>query len=374
MRHLTAVAAAAACWLAALPASAEDFHDTSAGKVSVEKMADGLSYPWSFAFLPDGDVLVTERDNGKLLRITPGTDRRTEVAGVPEVSNAGQGGFFDVVPARDFGTTRELFLTYARPETSSLKRTALAIARLSDDGNSLENFRVIFQLKDATSSNAHFGGRVVEADDGKLFLTVGDRGDAQRAQDPNAHNGKLIRVNRDGSIPSDNPFANGPLLPEIWSMGHRNPQGAALDEKGRIWTVAHGARGGDEINQPQAGLNYGWPIISYGTHYSGGKIGVGTEAPGMEQPKHYWDPSIAPSGMTIYSGKLFPEWQGDIFVGSLKFDLISRLDRDDDRITGEEQLFEGDYNRIRDIREAPDGSIWFLSVGDRSLYRMTPAN
>ena len=359
--------------LAALPAAAADMHDTSAGRVAVEKVVDGLSRPWSVAFLPDGGMLITERDDGTLLRFDANGVKQAEIEGVPEVSSAGQGGLFDVVLARDFASTRELFLSYAEPDGFK-QRTALAVARLSADGSRLENLRVIFRLQDSSDARVHFGGRIVEDSEGALFLTVGDRGKATRAQDPNAHNGKVIRIARDGSIPADNPFANGPLLPQIWSMGHRNPQGAALDEKGRLWTVAHGARGGDEINQPRPGRNYGWPVISYGTHYSGGKIGVGTEAAGMEQPKHYWDPSIAPSGMMIYSGKLFPAWKGDIFVGSLKFDHIARLDRDDDRITGEEQLFTDAYIRIRDIREGPDGGIWFLSVGDGALFRATPAN
>jgi glucose/arabinose dehydrogenase len=181
-----------------------------------------------------------------------------------------------------------------------------------------------------------------------------------------------VRVARDGSVPADNPYAQGGGLPEIWSFGHRNPQGAALDGQGRLWTVEHGAQGGDEVNRPLPGRNFGWPVISYGRHYSGAKIGVGTAAEGMVQPAFYWDPSIAPSGMMIYSGKLFPAWEGDIFVGSLKFDMISRLEVAGDRVGEAERLFQDRYPRIRDIREAPDGSIWFLSVGDGAAYRLTP--
>jgi glucose/arabinose dehydrogenase len=266
-----------------------------------------------------------------------------------------------------------VFLSYAEPREFT-QGTALAVARLSDDNASLTDLRVIFRINEYTDSGRHFGGRIVEDDSGALFLTIGDRARRPSAQDPKLHNGKVIRVSRDGSVPADNPFANGPILPEIWSIGHRNPQGAALDEQGRLWTVSHGAAGGDEVNQPRPGLNYGWPVISYGTHYSGAKIGVGTEAPGMEQPRFYWDPSIAPSGMMIHSGRMFPDWRGDIFIGALKFDYVSRLDRDGDTITGEEKLFDGAYGRIRDIREGPDGAIWFLSVGDRTLYRVTPAD
>lgn len=363
-------------WIAVLlavaaPAAAE-VHETSAGKVRVERIAGDLSRPWAVAFLPAGDLLVTERDSGILWRIAPDGERRRRVEGVPAISSTGQGGLLDIVPARDFGSSRELFLSYAEPRPDG-QATALAVARLSADGRQLEKLRVIFRMKRASGSGHHFGGRIVEAPDGALFLTLGERGRREAAQDLQAHNGKVVRVNRDGSIPPDNPFAAGGGLPEIWSFGHRNPQGAALDGEGRLWTVEHGAKGGDEVNRPEKGRNYGWPVISYGTHYSGATIGVGTSAPGMEQPVHYWDPSIAPSGMMIYSGKLWPAWKGDIFVGSLKFDYVARLERQGDAVAGEEALFRNDYRRIRDIREGPDGAIWFLSVGDGALYRVTPA-
>ncbi|ANK80254.1 MAG: hypothetical protein TEF_05205 [Rhizobiales bacterium NRL2] len=358
--------------LIALPAFAADVHDTSAGKVSVERVVGDLSRPWAVDFLPGDGMLITERDTGVLWRVARNGNGRNEVAGVPEVSPEGQGGLLDLVVARDFADSREIFLSYAEPRPEG-QATALAVARLSEDGERLENVRVIFRLDRASGRGQHFGGRIVEAPDGELFLTIGDRGRSDAAQDLQAHNGKVIRIGRDGSIPADNPFADGGGLPEIWSLGHRNPQGAALDAEGRLWTNEHGARGGDEINRPQKGLNYGWPRISYGTHYSGAKIGVGTHAQGLEQPVYYWDPSIAPSGMTIYSGRLWPEWEGDIFVGSLKFDFISRLERDGDEITGEERLFEGDYERIRDIAEGPDGALWFLTEGEGALYRMSPA-
>lgn len=352
-----------------LAAPAQTRHQTAEGPVTVAPMVTGLTEPWAIAFLPGDEMLITERD-GRLLHF--GGDGPQTVRGVPKVAAVGQGGLLDVVAARDFADSREIFLTYAQPHRGGA-RTALAVARLSADARTLEDLRVIFAMSEASGAGRHFGSRVVEAEDGTLFLTIGDRGAADRAQDPEVHNGKVVRVNRDGSIPADNPFADGKdALPAIWSLGHRNPQGAALDEQGRFWTVAHGARGGDEINRPEAGNNYGWPVISYGRHYSGGKIGVGTEKPGMEQPLHYWDPSIAPSGMMIYDGDMFPDWRGDIFVGSLKFDLISRLERDGGEVREAERLFEGDYLRIRDIRQAPDGSIWFLSVGDGAAYRITP--
>lgn len=368
MRILCLVLVFLSPWLAA---KAAEIHDTSAGKVMVEQIVSKLNRPWAVGFLPDGSLLITERDVGKIWRAPNGGEPH-RIEGVPEVARKGQGGLFDLVPARDFAVTRELFLSYAEPEGFA-QRTVLAVARLSDDSSQLENLRVIFRMVTASETGRHFGGRIVEDNEGALYMTIGDRANRSSAQDPKSHNGKVIRINRDGSIPKGNPFVTGPILPEIWSMGHRNPQGAALDEKGRLWTVSHGAAGGDEVNMPRPARNYGWPVISYGRHYTGGQIGIGTSAPGFEQPKHFWDPSIAPSGMMIYSGKLFPAWKGSIFVGSLKFDHISRLDRDDETITAEEVLFDGIHERIRDIREAPDGSIWFLSIGDRALYRMTPA-
>lgn len=349
-------------------AAAQDLRNTALGPVKVERMVSGLKVPWAIAFLPGGDVLITER-GGRLLYLAE--SRARPVAGVPEVAARRQGGLLDVIAARDFAQSREIFLSYSKPGPGGA-RTALAAARLSEDGARLEGLKMIFEMSAGSSKGVHFGSRIVEAPDGSLFLTIGDRGAPDQAQNPNAHNGKIIRINRDGSVPPGNAYEGGGGLPEIWSIGHRNPQGAALDEAGRLWTVAHGARGGDEINRPEMGRNYGWPVISYGVQYSGAKIGEGTAKAGMEQPLHYWDPSIAPSGMVIYSGKLFPQWKGDIFVGSLKFDLISRLERDGGEVREAERLFERVYERIRDIREAPDGSIWFLSEGDGAAYRITP--
>ena len=216
----------------------------------------------------------------------------------------------------------------------------------------------------------HFGSRLVEAGDGTLFLTIGDRGDRPSAQDLDVENGSVLRITKDGQIPAGNPFVGqAGAQPEIWSYGHRNPQGAASDLEGNLWVVEHGARGGDEVNRVRKGANYGWPVISYGRHYSGLKIGEGTQKEGMEQPEYYWDPSIAPSGMMIYSGALWPEWRGSIFVGSLKFDRISRLSGDP---LVEEVLETEETVRVRDVREGPDGAIWFLSVGEGALFRVSP--
>ena len=335
--------------------------------VRFEAMVDGLDTPWAIGVLPDGAFLVTERD-GQLLHVADGKAR--SVRGLPKVATDGQGGLLDVTVARDFDQTREIFLTFAKPQGGGAG-TALAVARVSESGEVLEDLRVVFEAAPGGSTGRHFGSRVVEADDGTLFVTIGDRGDRPSAQDRANHNGTIVRVNRDGSVPSDNPFVGqSGVQPEIWSYGHRNPQGAGLDGKGRLWTSEHGARGGDEVNLVQPGRNYGWPVISYGVHYSGKKIGEGTAKTGMEQPEFYWDPSIAPSGLLVYSGKLWPDWAGDIFVGSLKFDYIARLKGAPLAEVG--QIKTPETERLRDIVEAPDGSIWFISVGQGAVYRMVP--
>jgi len=341
--------------------------DTSAGQVTVTRMIAGLTQPWALGFLPDGGVLVTER-GGRLLLHRDGTTQA--VAGVPPVAARGQGGLLDLLVPGDFAQTRTLFFTYARPQPDG-EGSAVARAQLSGNGRRLEDWRVLFELTPGSSGGRHFGSRLVEGPDGYLYATIGDRGDRPSAQDLGRENGSVIRIARDGAIPADNPFTDTEgARPAIWSWGHRNPQGAARDSDGTIWVVEHGARGGDEINKVRRGANYGWPVISYGRHYSGAKIGEGTHKDGMEQPDFYWDPSIAPSGMMIYSGALWPEWRGHIFVGSLKFGLISHLAgqplREIERIQSPETA------RVRDIREAPDGSIWFLSVGNGAAYRLTP--
>ena len=349
----------AALWAQTLP--------TSQGPARVETMIDGLDTPWAIGLLPDGAFLVTERD-GDLLLVRDGQSQR--VRGAPRVAARGQGGLLDVTVARDFAQSREVSLTYAKPQRGGAG-TALAVARLSPNGTRLENLRELFEAAPGFSGGRHFGSRVVEAPDGTLFVTIGDRGDRPSAQDRTNHNGAVVRVTRNGRVPSDNPFLDtADVQPEIWSYGHRNPQGAALDLNGTLWTAEHGARGGDEVNRVRKGANYGWPVISYGVHYSGGKIGEGTAKPGMEQPAFYWDPSMAPSGLMIYSGKLWPQWRGHFFVGSLKFDYISRLSGQPMR---EREQIEGPQTgRVRDIVEGPDGAIWFLSVGDGAVYRMTP--
>lgn len=362
MKYLRLISLCCLVWTGAVQAM-----ESSTGKLRVEVMADGLDTPWAFGFLPDGTVLITERD-GRLLRLEGSAWH--EVDGVPSVHARGQGGLLDILVPRDFDRSRQLFFSFAKRQRGGAG-TAVAVARLSQDARRLTGWRVIWEMQPGSTGGRHFGSRIVEGADGPLYVTVGERGDRSSAQDLSRENGSVIRIARDGTVPEDNPFVGQPgARPEIWSYGHRNPQGAALDGTGQLWVVEHGARGGDEVNRVTRGANYGWPVISYGRHYSGQKIGEGTAKPGMEQPAHYWDPSIAPSGMMIYSGALWPEWRGDIFVGSLKFDLLSRLSGSP--LHEAERLQSDETMRVRDIREAPDGTIWFLSVGQGALYRLSP--
>ena len=333
--------------------------------IRIQPIITDLDTPWAIAPLPDGRVLITEK-YGQL--VLAGPTSKIIVKGTPKIADDGQGGLLDVTLARDFATTRTLFLTYAKPQGRG-QGTAMASAQLSADGSKLENLTELFAMKPGSKGGRHFGSRVVEARDGTLFVTIGDRGDRPAAQDRRTHNGSIIRVNRNGSVPADNPFVGqADVLPEIWSYGHRNPQGAGLDIAGNLWTSEHGAKGGDEVNHIRKGANYGWPAISYGRHYSGRKIGEGTTKDGMQQPEHYWDPSMAPSGLLIYSGKMFPAWKGHIFVGSLKFDYIARLDGSPLREVA--QIKNDATSRVRDIVEAEDGAIWFISVGNATVYRI----
>jgi glucose/arabinose dehydrogenase len=350
---------------AAIPAFSME---SSVGKLSVETMVKGLEQPWAFAILPEGQLLITERD-GALLYIENG--KRFKVAGIPKAQIKGQGGLLDITLPRDFARSREVFLTYAKPQPQGAG-TALAVARLSKDGQRLTGLKDLFVSAPVGRTARHFGSRVVEAADGTLFVTIGDRGDRPSAQDRSNHNGAIVRVTRDGKVPSDNPFVGQPnIQPQIWSYGHRNPQGAALGRNSQLWTAEHGAKGGDEVNAIKKGANFGWPVISYGVHYSGEAIGEGAVKDGMEQPAHYWDPSIAPSGLSVYEGQMFSGWQGDLLVGSLKFDYISRLETSGKSAREVEKLSSPETHRVRDIQTAPDGSIWFLSAGNGALYRIS---
>ena len=351
-------------------ASVAQTFDTSAGKVTVQRVVDGLENPWAFEFLPNGDILITEREGR--LRLFSNGRLSAPIEGLPDIRASGQGGLLDVALARDFATSGEIYLSYASPVGFRSAQTQVSRARL--DGLRLTDVTPIFTQEPAQSGGRHFGSRIVVADDGSLFITVGDRGERQEAQNPATHQGSVIRVTRDGAPHPDNPFVGGARgwKPEIYSYGHRNPQGAAMGSDGVLWTLSHGAQGGDEVNRPEAGRNYGWPAISYGQHYGGGRIGAGPRAPGMEQPVHFWDPSIAPSGLAVYEGDMFPEWRGDLFAGALKYQLISRLDMEGGKVMREEQLFKREFGRIREIRVAPDGSIWFATdSGDGGIYRIS---
>lgn len=361
------IALFALAFLAMSPARAGTL-EASVGRIAIEEVAGGFVEPWGLAFIPGGDVLVTERA-GALWRVSP-DGARTRVRGTPEVWARGQGGLLDVMVPRDFTESREVFLSYSKPQPDGAG-TALGVGRLNAGGDGLEGFRPIFEMTAGGGRGQHFGSRIVEAPDGRLFLTIGDRGRGELAQDLSRHNGSVLRINRDGSVPDDNPFVGSEgVRPEIWSYGHRNPQGAALDASGQLWAVEHGAMGGDEINRIAPGVNYGWPVIAYGRNYDGSKIGEGQSREGMAQPAMYWDPSIAPSGMAVYSGALWPDWAGHMLVGSLKFDYIGVLDPDG---WSEERLAAPETGRVRDVREAPDGTIWFLSVEAGGIYRIIPA-
>ena len=345
-------------------------------KFRVETMASGLENPWAIAFLPDGRKLITERPGR--LRLLDKDGKLTEVAAVPEVAAAGQGGLLDLILAPDFEKSRRIYFTFAEPR-GVVNGTAVAHARLAGEAGKarLENVTVIFRMEPGRGGGFHFGSRLAFARDGNLFVTLGERNAMQPSQDLTGHLGKVVRIAPDGSVPKDNPFVKREdARPEIWSYGHRNPQGAAIHPaSGKLWINEHGARGGDEINIPEAGKNYGWPVISYGRHYSGAKIGEGTRKEGMEQPIHYWDPSIGPSGMAFYTGDAIPAWRGNLFIGALPLRHLQRLELDGEKVVHEERLLVGLGERIRDVRQAPDGTIWVLTDGrgGRAL-RLSPAN
>lgn len=338
-------------------------------------VADGLIHPWGMAQLPDGSWLVTERP-GRLRLISADGAVSEPIAGLPKVDARGQGGLLDVVVHDDFTQTRQVWWSYAEPREKGGNATAVATGFLSEDSTKLTDVRVIFQQNPAWNSTAHFGSRLVFDRDGMLFVTTGDRFQRKPrvlAQDVSTHIGKVLRINPEGGAAEGNPEIEGGQ-PEVWSYGHRNLQSAALDPDGNLWTVEHGPRGGDELNQPQAGLNYGWPVITYGLDYSGRVIGEGlTAQDGMEQPVYYWDPVIAPGGMAFYQGELFSEWQGDLLIGGLAGQALVRLTLAEGRVTGEARYLQG-QGRIRDVDIAADGAIMVLTdARNGALIRVTPA-
>ena len=352
--------------------------ETTKGGVKVETFAKGLVHPWGLAFLPDGRLLVTERP-GRIRLI--GKDGKVSPAlkGGPQVVAGGQGGLLDVALSPDFASSKLIFFSFSEPRSGGLNGTSVARAKLAEgeDAAHLEGLEIIFRQEPSSTGTMHFGSRLVFARDGNLFVTLGERFHSRdKAQDLTTDFGKVVRIRADGSIPPDNPFTNRKdARPEIWSYGHRNPQAAALNPaSGKLWIVEHAARGGDEVNIPEAGKNYGWPVITYGRDYSGAKIGVGTAKAGMEQPTYYWDPSIAPSGMAFYTGDFAP-WKGNLFVGALAGQALHRLVLDGEKVVGEERLL-GDLNeRIRDVRMGPDGALWLLTDSPQGrVLRVVPGS
>lgn len=337
-------------------------------------LVQGLVEPWSLAFLPDGELLVTERP-GRLRHVIGGVLQAEPVAGLPEIEAGGQGGLLDVALHPDFAANRLVYLSYVARAAEGVG-TEVARGRL--DGNKLSGLQVIFRATPKLPGNAHFGSRLLFTPDGNLFITLGERY-TEREQAQNLANdlGKIIRLTEVGGIPADNPFKGQTgARPEIYSYGHRNVQGIALQPgTGKVWTHEHGPQGGDELNLLQAGMNYGWPVITYGRNYvTGTRIGEGTEKPGMAQPVHYWVPSIAPSGFAFYAGGPFERWQGNALIGSLAFDQLVRLEIVDGRVVHEERLLDGHFARIRDVRIGPDGLPYLLAGGDAGrIVRLEPA-
>lgn len=345
--------------------------------IAAQEIASGLDHPWAIAFLPDGRLLVTERA-GRLRVVTREGQVSAPVRGLPEVDARGQGGLLDVVVGPSFADDRLIYWSYAEPRGNGANSTSVARGRLSEDATRVANVERIFQQAPAWRSTGHFGSRLVFDREGQhLFITLGERQRNESralAQDLSTHLGKVVRINLDGGAPSDNPFVGrADARPEIWSYGHRNVQGADLHpETGELWTVEHGPRGGDEINLTSAGRNYGWPVISYGIEYRGGPINAGlTAQEGMEQPRYYWDPVIAPGDMDFYRGDLFP-WRGDLLIAGLRTQSLVRLELDGERIVGEER-FRLELGRIRDIAESEDGALWIVTdEDDGRLLRLTP--
>lgn len=369
-------AGAGATWAAAQAKKPAEVIASEKQSFSVATVAEGLERPWGLAFLPDGRMLVTEKA-GRLRIVLPDGKLSPPVTGLPKVDARGQGGLLDVAVAPDFNDTRLVYFTFAEAGEGGVNGTALARGKLAANAPRLDEVEVIWRQTPKYQSTKHFGSRIVFAPDGNMFVTTGERSDAEfrvKSQDLNETLGKVVRLTRDGKPATGNPFEGKEgAKPEIWSYGHRNIQGAAMNPAdGKLWTVEHGPRGGDELNRPEPGKNYGWPVITYGKEYSGAEIGP-SEKEGMEQPVKYWVPSIGTSGLAFYTGDAYPAWKGSAFVGGMAIPTLSRLEFSGDKVTHEERLLEDLGERIRDVRQGPDGMIYLLTDSNEGrLLKLKP--
>jgi glucose/arabinose dehydrogenase len=359
----------------AAPAAQTNAPEGAKTAIKLETVAQGLENPWALEFLPDGRMLVTEKA-GQLRVVEKDGKLDAPIKGVPEVMSGGQGGLLDVALANDFAESGRIFLSYSEPRENGENGTSVARAKLvlNADGGALEDLKVIFRQQPSYNGKLHFGSRIVVTPDDKLFVTVGERSDVKtrvEAQNPQNHLGKVIYITADGAPGADKPAQEG-WDPLIWSIGHRNVQGAVLDPAtGKLWTLEHGPQGGDELNQPVSGKNYGWPIITHGIEYAGGPVGEGiTEKEGLEQPIYYWKPSIATSSLLLYTGDLFPQWKGNFLVGALKFMHVQRLVMKDGEVVEHEVLAEDIGARVRDLKQGPDGAVYLVTDDDGRIVRM----
>ena len=373
LRHLVCACALASMSFA--PALNAQTIETERADIELQTVAQGLENPWGLAFLPDGSMLVTER-TGTMRKVGADGEVSEPLTGLPEIFVRGQGGLLDVAVDPNYADNGWIYFSYSEPGDGG-NSTALARAKL--DGNALVELERIFSQQPKVSSNNHFGSRIVFKGDGTLFLTLGDRySRMDDAQTLDNHHGKVVRINTDGSVPADNPFVDTEgALPEIWSYGHRNMQGATIHpQTGELWSGEHGAQGGDELNIDRAGLNYGWPVVTYGEDYGGGKIGEGFKKEGMETPIYYWLPSLATAGLTFYTGDVFPKWKGDIFVASLRAETLSRLDIEGERVLHEERLLADELGeRLRHVVQGPKGYLYLLTdASDGKIIRIAPAD
>ncbi len=367
-------------WLCALvllvtltPVTWAQSYDTQERSITIEQVTDGLERPWSVAFLTNDEWLVTER-TGQLRRIVDGVLQPQAITGTPDVDSDGQGGLLDVVPDPNYAENGWIYLSYAARNRKLFGSSGTEVVRGKIKDNQWVDEQTLFVATPKQRGGRHFGSRLVFDNEGYLYISLGDRGDRDTAQNGKTHAGSIIRLHANGDIPESNPFIeNDDVLNEIYSLGHRNIQGMTYDSQAdTLWAHEHGPQGGDELNQVIAGKNYGWPIITYGVNYGvGTKIGEGQEKPGYEQPATYWDPSIAPSGLALVTSDKYPEWIGNLLVGALKFQLLARLTLEDNTVQDEERMLQNEFGRIRDVRQGPDGYLYFLKdAADGGLYRI----